>query len=122
MRIAHIKDNKIINVSIGETLPPNTENDLYLEESDALSKNYTYFREIPTYKIWDNAIMFWESFNLNEQLLLANSNDPILNLMKIWLSIWKNEIWSNDPRVENALNKAEELGLITTERKNEILT
>ena len=118
-RIAHIEGNLIVNVSLAEDdapLAPNT-----MLESDALAAGYTY-KPASTQKVWLTVADFWAEFTSSEQIVIIDSTDSNIRLLLEALRMWRGEVWSDDPRVTNGLDALVAAGIITTERRQEIIT
>jgi hypothetical protein len=124
-RIAHITDDTIRNVSLlrdGASLPPNT-----MLESEALAAGYEWYRtpeEIAAAarKTWPNAAQFWTVFSDNEKLAITQASHPSIKLLLEELRMWPGEVWSDDPKVQQGLGGLVALGILTPDRKTEILT
>jgi hypothetical protein len=118
-RIAHIEGNLIVNVSLAQDdapLEPNT-----MLESDALAAGYTY-KPASTQKVWPTVADFWAEFTSSEQIVIIDSTDSNIRLLLEALRMWRGEVWSDDPRVTNGLDALVAAGIITTERRQEIIT
>lgn len=76
----------------------------------------------PDYKIWPNVQQFMAEFTMDEKAAVSMSADPIIAALRLELSTWFSEVHANDQRVVMGLDKLVELGIITPERKAEILT
>lgn len=118
-RIAHIEDGYIVNVSLAKDdaeLKPGT-----MLESDALAQGYSW-RPITEAKRWQNVQEFMTEFTMPEKGAIALSMDPTIAALRLELTTWLSEVHSDDPRVVAGLDKLVELGILTTERKNTILS
>jgi hypothetical protein len=118
-RIAHIEGNLIVNVSLAQDdapLEPNT-----MLESDALAAGYTY-KPASTQKVWPTVADFWAEFTSSEQIAIIDSTDSNIRLLLEALRMWRGEVWSDDSRVTNGLDALVAAGIITTERRQEIIT
>jgi hypothetical protein len=73
-------------------------------------------------KIWPNVQQFMAEFTMSEKAAVALSTDPTLAALRLELSTWFSTVHSNDPRVVMGLDKIVELGIISTDRKTEIIT
>ena len=121
-RIAHLSDGYIVNVSLGRDdaeLQPGQ-----MLEADALAAGYGYkpSQSEPNRKIWLNSGDFWNQFTPTEQLAIMDSTQPEIRLLDRALVVWAGEVWSDDPRVQNGLDALITAGIISAERKAEILT
>ena len=76
----------------------------------------------PTYKIWANAQAFMAEFTDEETFGIANSTDSTVAALRLEISTWFSQVYSNDPRVIAGLDKLVELDIITEARKEEIIT
>jgi hypothetical protein len=74
-----------------------------------------------TRKIWETKADFWNEFTSSEQLDIMDSTIPDIRLLDRQLIVWSGEIWSDDERVLNGLNALVITGIITDQRKAEIL-
>lgn len=73
-------------------------------------------------KIWPNVQAFMAAFTMPEKGAIALSMDPTIAALRLELTTWLSDVHSNDPRVVAGLDKLVELGILTTERKNTILS
>ena len=118
-RIAHIEDGYIVNVSLakeGAELKPGT-----MLESDAIAQGYSW-RPITEAKRWQNVQEFMAEFTMPEKGAIALSMDPTIAAMRLELTTWLSEVHADDPRVVAGISRIVELGIITPERKNTILS
>ena len=74
------------------------------------------------YKIWANAQAFMAEFTMEETFGIANSTDSTVAALRLEISTWFSQVYSNDPRVIAGLDKLVELDIITEARKEEIIT
>jgi hypothetical protein len=72
-------------------------------------------------KIWDNASLFIQEFSLEEMAAISLSSEPTIAALRLLLSTWFGEVWSDDPRVTSGLNALISSEIINENRKNEIL-
>lgn len=72
-------------------------------------------------KVWADAKDFMDGFGLEEMALISLSSNPIIAALRLLLSTWLGPIWSDDERVEMGLNALVTDGIITEERREEIL-
>lgn len=75
-----------------------------------------------TRKVWKNAGLFWNEFTPTEQLAIMDSTQPEIRLLDRALVVWAGEVWSDDVRVQNGLDALVFNGIISAERKAEILS
>lgn len=73
------------------------------------------------YKVWFNVQQFMAEFTMEEMAVIALSTDPTIAALRLQLTTWFSTIESNDIRVVTGLNKLVELGILSEERKNEII-
>jgi len=73
-------------------------------------------------KIWANAQAFMAEFTDDEKAGIANSTDTTVAALRLEISTWFSQVYSNDPRVIAGLDKLVELDIITEARKTEIIT
>jgi hypothetical protein len=95
------------------------------ESIDTTSKTVTrgwQIIDLPDYKIWANAQDFMAEFTTPEKADIAMSIDPTIATLRLELSTWFSEVYSNDYRVVSGLNKLVQLGIISEARKVEITT
>lgn len=78
--------------------------------------------ELQTIKIWTNVQSFMAEFTMPEKAQIALSTDPTLAALRLELSAWLSDVYSNDQRVVTGLDKLVELDIITAQRKAEIIT
>ena len=118
-RIAHIEDGYIVNVSLAKDdaeLNPGT-----MLESDALAQGLTW-RPAMEAKRWSNVQEFMTEFTMPEKGAIALSMDPTIAALRLELTTWLDAVHGNDSRVVAGIDKLVELGIITPERKNTILS
>jgi len=95
------------------------------ETIDTVAETVTYgyqINELPDYKIWANAQAFMAEFTDEETFGIANSTDTTVAALRLEISTWFSQVYSNDPRVIAGLDKLVELDIITEARKAEIIT
>lgn len=118
-RIAHIEDGYIVNVSLAKDdaeLQPGT-----MLESDAIAQGLTW-RPVTEAKRWQNVQEFMTEFTMPEKAQIALSFDPTIAALRLELTTWLSGVHADDPRVVTGIDKIVELGIITPERKNTILS
>lgn len=71
--------------------------------------------------MWGSAQQFMAAFTMEEKAAVALSTDPTLAALRLELSTWLSSVHADDARVIAGLNKLVELGIISAERKTEIL-
>jgi hypothetical protein len=72
-------------------------------------------------KVWENASAFVQEFSLQEMASISLSQDPVIAALRLLLSTWFGEVWSDDPRVVNGLDSLVTSGIIDENRRQEIL-
>jgi hypothetical protein len=72
-------------------------------------------------KSWDNSSMFIQEFTLTEMAAISLSQDPTVAALRLLLSTWFGEVWSDDPRVQSGLSALIDSGIINEARRDEIL-
>jgi hypothetical protein len=72
-------------------------------------------------KIWQDVQQFMAEFTMPEKAQIAMSTDPTIAALRFELTTWLSNVCADDARVIAGLNKLVELGIITEERKTEIL-
>lgn len=118
-RIAHIKDGYIVNVSLAKDeaeLEPAT-----MLESDAIAAGYTWEPVPVPPPQWENVQAFMAAFTMPEKAQISLSTDLTIAALRLELTTWFSEVYGNDPRVVAGLDKLVELGILTSERRSEIL-
>jgi len=109
------------------TYDPATQYLTTTETIDTVAETVTYGYQIndlpppPDYKIWANAQGFMAEFTDEEKAGIALSTDPTVAALRLELSTWFSEVYSNDVRVVTGLDKLVELDIITEARKEEIV-
>jgi hypothetical protein len=74
-----------------------------------------------TRKVWQTKAEFWNEFTNSEQIAIMDSTNTDIRLLDRQLVIWSGEVWSDDVRVQSGLNGLVAVGILTPERKVEIL-
>lgn len=72
-------------------------------------------------KSWDNSSMFIQEFTLTEMAAISLSQDSTVAALRLLLSTWFGEVWSDDPRVQSGLSALINSGIINEARRDEIL-
>lgn len=73
-------------------------------------------------KTWQNVQEFMGEFTIQEKGAIALSMDPTIAAMRLEITTWLSEVHADDPRVVAGISRIVELGIITPERKNTILS
>lgn len=120
-RIAHILNGYIVNVSLAKDDHVLPDDGSKMLEVDALAAGLAWL-PIENIKIWPNVQQFIAEFTMDEKAAVSMSTDPTIAALRLELSTWFSEVHANDPRVVMGLEKMVELGMITTERKTQIIT
>lgn len=117
-RIAHISNGHITNVSIA---PDDAElNPGTMLEAEALAQGLTW-APVATAPIWPNVQSFMAAFTMPEKAAIELSTDTTIAALRLELTTWLTEVHPTDPRVIAGLDKLVELGILTSERRSEIL-
>ena len=74
-----------------------------------------------TRKVWQTKAEFWNEFTNSEQIAIMDSTNTDIRLLDRQLVIWSGEVWSDDVRVQSGLNGLVAVGILTPDRKVEIL-
>ena len=72
-------------------------------------------------KVWENASAFIQEFSLQEMASISLSQEPVIAALRLLLSTWFGEVWSDDPRVINGLDSLITSGIIDENRRQQIL-
>jgi hypothetical protein len=72
-------------------------------------------------KSWDNSSLFIQEFTLTEMAAISLSQDTTVAALRLLLSTWFGEVWSDDPRVQSGLSALISSGIINETRRDEIL-
>jgi hypothetical protein len=75
-----------------------------------------------TRKVWPTKAEFWNEFTSAEQIAIMDSTIPDIRLLDRQLLVWPGEVWSDDVRVQAGLDGLVGVGILTPERKTEILS
>jgi hypothetical protein len=65
--------------------------------------------------------MFIQEFTLAEMAAISLSQDTTVAALRLLLSTWSGEVWSDDPRVQSGLFALIDSGIINEARRDEIL-
>lgn len=125
---AEIKDGIVVCVR-SDPYPP--ENPWTIEAPDAVEcgwiydgKNWTEPPELVKVrerKVWTNAAAFMAEFTLPELASVSLSQDPTVAALRLMLSAWPSDVWSDDPRIQMGLAALVSSGIIDETRKAELL-
>jgi hypothetical protein len=77
--------------------------------------------ERPPGKWWKNSSKFLEEFTADELLSIHTSQVPLVVQLLMTLLAWTDEVWSSDQRIIMGLQALVSTGILTTERRAEIL-
>ena len=79
---------------------------------------------VRTRKIWPTAAAFLGEFDLakGELSAISLSTDPTVAALRLLLAAWPADVWSDDPRIQMGMARLVEVGILTQERSDEILT
>ena len=73
-------------------------------------------------KIWDTSADFIAEFTLEELAAVQLSTNATIAALRLILAAWRAPVWSDDPRIQLGLATMVSENLITTERRDAILT
>lgn len=120
MKTARIVNGEIENVIVtdDEWTPP--DDHIYLPLSEALSNGYN-FKQNNDSKIWASKKDFDNEFTDQEMYAIEVNTNPVLIILRSRLNRWEGIIHSTDERVQLAFSKLVSEGIISEERKEEIL-
>lgn len=76
---------------------------------------------IESRKVWPNAAAFMAEFTLPELASVSLSQDPTVAALRLMLSAWPSDVWSDDPRIQMGLAALVSSGIIDETRKAELL-
>ena len=119
-RIAQISGQYIVNVTLGKddaVLAPDQ-----MLEADALAAGYAYPPVEPQPKRWPDAEAFVAEFTLPEMAAIGLSTDPTIAALRFLLSSWRSQVISDDPRVQAGMDALVQTGVLTEDRRVEILS
>lgn len=100
-------------------LPAPTEAELDATRDDAEA---AWLEAQSPVKIWPDAERFVAEFTLAEMASIDLSSDTTIAALRFMLSTWHSPVHANDPRVITGLDALVSNGIISAERKAEILT
>ena len=92
------------------------------EEREATLREWAEAQFKNQAKVWPNVQEFMTEFTMQEKGAIALSMDPTIAALRLELTTWLSEVHADDPRVVAGINRVVELGIITPERKNTILS
>jgi len=118
LRIAHIEDGFIANVSLADDSYVPADNQLL--ESEALQQGLTWKPHVSV-KNWPNVQEFMAEFTMPEKAAVELATDAMIAALRFELSAWQSSVHADDPRVTAGMTKLVELGILTTERQQQIL-
>lgn len=101
----------------GESPVPSME-----EMEIALAAHYAAETLRATTKQWPNVQSFMAEFLPEEIHAIANSTIPEVITSRFLLSTWLGHVVSNDPRITQGLDILLHVGIITNERRQQIIT
>ena len=78
--------------------------------------------EKPPGKWWVNAAAFLEEFSSDELFAIHTSQVPLIVQLAMTLLAWTGEVWSSDQRITLGMQALVSTGVLTAERRNEILS
>lgn len=92
--------------------------------ADSVERQWSIREKTPDelQKIWPNVQAFMAEFTMPEKAQISLSTDPTIAALRLELTTWLSDVHSNDSRVVAGLDKLVELGILTNERKNAIMS
>jgi hypothetical protein len=72
-------------------------------------------------KIWPTKAHFWDELTADEKAGILNSDHSGIKVLWSDLTMWPGEVWSDDTRIQQGLSGLVALGLLTAQRKDQIL-
>jgi hypothetical protein len=121
---AVIEENLIVNTVLWDGVTPWSQPDgsTVMLLADALAAGIQYAPiPTPTRRVWSSAAEFWASFTQLEQVAVSASNIAEVRALVVSLSVWRDELWSDDDRVQLGFQALIQSGLISEGRASEIL-
>ena len=83
----------------------------------------TLYKEVPEgRRIWRDGEAFLRSFTLEERGAIALSTNSTIAALRMLITARKGEVWSDNAEVQFGMAALVSAGIITEERKTEILT
>lgn len=73
-------------------------------------------------KIWPNAAAFLGEFSMPALAAISLSLDPTIAALRLLLTSWPSDIWSDDPRIISGLAALVDVGIIDQDRITQITT
>ena len=73
-------------------------------------------------KTWQHCQQFIAEFTMAEISAISLSTDPTIAALRLILSTWLNSVYSDDTRIVAGLDAIQTAGIITAERRVQILT
>jgi hypothetical protein len=73
-------------------------------------------------KRWPDAEAFVAEFTLPEMAAIGLSTDPTIAALRFLLSSWRSQVISDDPRVQAGMDALVQTGVLTEDRRVEILS
>ncbi len=80
------------------------------------------WEQMKTIKRWPNVQAFMAEFTMQELAGIGISTDPTVAALRVKLSTWLTQVNSDSDEVQLGLSKLVELGIITAQRKESILS
>lgn len=99
-------------------LPPPTEAELDASRADAEAA-WNAAQNPP--KRWPDSEHFVAEFQLPELAAISLSTDPTVAALRFMLSTWLSPVHSDDPRVQQGLDALVAAGILTPERRSDIV-
>lgn len=73
-------------------------------------------------KIWPDDRAFWDAFTPQEKVAISMSADESIAYLRMELLTWTGAVHANDARVVAGLNRLEQVGILTPQRRQEVVT
>jgi hypothetical protein len=119
-RVAIIENNYISRVIVKSDTDTLLSDEML--EADALAAGYTYPPVEPQPKRWPDAEAFVAEFTFPEMEKIGLSTEPTIAALRFLLSSWRSQVISDDPRVQAGMDALVQTGILTEERRSEILS
>jgi len=88
--------------------------ELWAEEQQAIQRRTQA-------KTWPSVTEFWSEFTMQEEAGVVLSQDPVVQVLRNRLQMWKYEVRADDERITTGMQTLVDKGLLTDERRNQIL-
>lgn len=128
-RVVQLRTGKIVNTILrddGATLAPDE-----MLEASAIAQGIPYESKgepepAVARKVWPNSAAFLMEFmpggDLSKVAAIQNTTNAKIAALRLLLSVWPQEVWSDDPRIQLGMAELAKVGIITEQEKESILT